>query len=30
VPYEEYRRGIRKPIYKKIIYWEMNRWKQSY
>ena len=25
VPYEEYRRGIRKPIYKKIIYWEMNR-----
>ena len=25
VPYEEYRRGIRKPIYKKIVYWEMNR-----
>ena len=24
VPYEEYIRGIRKPIYKKIIYWEMN------
>jgi len=24
VPNEEYRRGIRKPIYKKIIYWEMN------
>jgi hypothetical protein len=24
VPYEEYRRGVRKPIYKKIIYWSMN------
>jgi len=24
VPYEEYIRGIRKPIHKKIIYWEMN------